>query len=184
MLNVVLHISIDMNNSKDPSEVGSQVNSSQSTDQESSILSLGLSLSLTINPSLSTISESNNTQSGASRTFSCNYCHRTFFSSQALGGHQNAHKRERTLEKRALKFDNPFPYSYHSIASLGIKAHSTSMYQGNVAAERTMLSRGLLGHAAPVLLESEVLDFYWPGSFKNMDYGVKMIEEPDLTLKL
>ncbi|KAJ4718610.1 putative Zinc finger protein [Melia azedarach] len=80
------------------------------------------------------------------RVFSCNYCQRKFYSSQALGGHQNAHKRERTLAKRGQKMSaasslafghhlpNTYPNRYPSMASLplhgsynrslGIQVHS------------------------------------------------------------
>ncbi|KAI3444282.1 hypothetical protein Pfo_000947 [Paulownia fortunei] len=57
------------------------------------------------------------------REYGCKYCHKKFTNKQALGGHQNAHKVERAMDKNARDVhDNHFGYfggssSYHGMTS-------------------------------------------------------------------
>nr|GEX57177.1 zinc finger, C2H2 [Tanacetum cinerariifolium] len=59
------------------------------------------------------------------KVYICNFCKRKFYSPQALGGHQNAHRRERDAARRDLSLPQTtgLPVTSMVNRSLGIESH-------------------------------------------------------------
>ncbi|KAI3889515.1 hypothetical protein MKW92_000406 [Papaver armeniacum] len=146
-----------------------------------------LELSLGRTSSCTESKEHHQTKPTLHKLFSCNFCMRKFYSPQALGGHLNAHKRERGVARRYYSQElvsfrtMSLPHNRTTPRTLGLSTRTTPRTLGlsthsMVVQNPSILEGKTVGHFINVEASCSVItakqnstttrsDMIWPGSF-------------------